>query len=212
MSHTRPKQTRIVVTTAGFTSDVPLADLAKGEYLVAPTETTKRIQAPTKRLFHLGDVKGLSFGDHNVLAKYGIANSNDVRRVGLNNLEALHLTSEGMSALVGTFDALDMPIPQEGIFPDKAHKIVQKRLKKEFVAYRIVWDTKESMRSMMDAPVSSFVVHGAGIDVVCGVCGQQHLSLQEETLLEAVCRRCGNDLGVDFMAEKQRLSFVADEQ
>ena len=44
MSHTRPKQTRIVVTTAGFTSDVPLADLAKGEYLVAPTETTKRTE------------------------------------------------------------------------------------------------------------------------------------------------------------------------
>lgn len=188
-----------------------------GYYAVVHYGDIERIPvvAPLKRVFHLGELRSLSSSQMMLLASKGLSDSNQILAVGMLNLCEL-LGEDLADTLSKLFSKLGMAIPMRRGEPvEKLSKKQISDLKEQYRAYRRVDKARDLLSDKYRQGVeSTFVVHSAGVDLVCGACEQQAVSIPEADLAEYKCTKCGNQVGIDFRAKQERLkgSFIQAEE
>lgn len=188
-----------------------------GEYAVVPFHEVRDRKAmePHKRVFHLGDLK-LTEGETESLTRCGMALSTQVRAAGVPMLRRW-LGDELTQKLVVAFERLGIPIPDRdgdqtevlrlGIC--EAAEVLIQQIREGYTAHATVWRIREEMAALVrENGSSSFIQHAAGFDIVCGVCGAQHLAVPEKVAVAMVCTHCGNDVGLDFRVELEEHRLV----
>ena len=209
-----------------------LRDAGPGEYAVVPLGEVleRRVAVPLKRMFHLGDLAGRMGGDASarmceadLLSGAGLRTSDQVRAAGAANLETLLVLVAGSMGLplrdgkelaerlVQAFGRLGVPVPPRGgVVPSRPSAEERDRIRDEYAAHAEVWRVRDGLVVRASAAAqSSFVQHAAGLDIVCGACGAQHVGVPEERAAGLVCTKCGNDLGVDLVVERAARPLAA---
>jgi len=187
-----------------------------GFYAVVPYSQVKglSIVVPTKRIFHLADLSGLSNSDFRSLAENGYWNSDQIRAAGVENLQWIRgFSKKGIDYLISSFSRLSIPIPSRGgEVPKKPNNAKRTSIWRGYKAYFDVWKARELLAKVVtESKESSFVQHSAGFDIVCGRCGKQFLAVEEVASKSLICDSCGNDIGTDTDTIKEhRPRFLPD--
>jgi len=188
-----------------------------GFYAVIPFHQVKGLSVvvPTKRIFHLADLRGLANSDFRALADNGYWNSDQIRAAGIENLQWIRgFSKKAIDYLISSFSRLSISIPSRGgKIPEKPNSYKRTSIWRGYKAHFDVWKARDRLTKIVtESKESSFIQHSAGFDIVCGRCGKQFLAIKEEDSKKLICNECGNDIGTDTdIIQEHRPRFIPDQ-